>query len=84
MQKTYIGYARVSTEDQNEARELESFRIFREPISQTPIDKCSDKMNWLNQEMVFFENEERVLITEKNAAVTAAAECADEELAYQI
>ena len=84
MQKTYIGYARVSTEDQNEARELESFRIFREPISQTLIDKCSGKMNWLNQEMVFFENEEQVLITQKNAAVTAAAECVDEELAYQI
>ena len=45
MQKTYIGYARVSTEEQNEARQLESFRIFREPISQTLIDKRSGKMN---------------------------------------
>lgn len=43
MQKTYIGYARVSTEDQNEARQLESFRTFREPISKTFIDKCSGK-----------------------------------------
>ena len=43
MQKTYIGYARVSTEDQNEARQLESFRTFREPISKAFIDKCSGK-----------------------------------------
>ena len=43
MQKTYIGYARVSTEDQNEARQLEAFRTFREPISKTFIDKCSGK-----------------------------------------
>ena len=43
MQKTFIGYARVSTEDQNEARQLESFRTFREPISKTFIDKCSGK-----------------------------------------
>ena len=35
MQKTFIGYARVSTEDQNEARQLESFRAFSEPISKT-------------------------------------------------
>ncbi len=41
--KTYIGYARVSTEDQNEARQLESFRTFREPIAKTFIDKCSGK-----------------------------------------
>ena len=43
MQKTFIGYARVSTEEQNEARQLESFRTFREPISKTFIDKCSGK-----------------------------------------
>lgn len=43
MQKTYIGYARVSTEEQNEARQLEAFRTFREPISKTFIDKCSGK-----------------------------------------
>lgn len=43
MQKTYIGYARVSTEEQNEARQLESFRTFREPIAKTFIDKCSGK-----------------------------------------
>ncbi|MBR5364192.1 MAG: recombinase family protein [Oscillospiraceae bacterium] len=43
MQKTYIGYARVSTEEQNEARQLESFRSFRESISKTFIDKCSGK-----------------------------------------
>lgn len=41
--KVYIGYARVSTEEQNEARQLESFRTFREPISKTFIDKCSGK-----------------------------------------
>lgn len=43
MQKTYIGYARVSTEEQNEARQLESFRTFSETISKTFIDKCSGK-----------------------------------------
>lgn len=43
MPKTFIGYARVSTEEQNEARQLESFRTFREPISKTFIDKCSGK-----------------------------------------
>ena len=40
MQKTYIGYARVSTEEQKEARQLESFRTFREPITK---NKCSGK-----------------------------------------
>ena len=35
MAKVYIGYTRVSTEDQNEARQLESFRAFSEPISKT-------------------------------------------------
>ncbi len=43
MSKVYIGYARVSTEEQNEARQLESFRTFREPISKIFIDKCSGK-----------------------------------------
>ena len=43
MSKVYIGYARVSTEEQNEARQLESFRSFSEPISKTFIDKCSGK-----------------------------------------
>ena len=43
MQKTYIGYARVSTEEQNEARQLASFRSFSEPITRTFIDKCSGK-----------------------------------------
>ena len=43
MAKVYIGYARVSTEDQNKARQLESFRAFSEPISKTFIDKCSGK-----------------------------------------
>lgn len=43
MSKTYIGYARVSTEEQNEARQIESFRTFREPITKTFIDKCSGK-----------------------------------------
>ena len=41
--KVYIGYARVSTEEQNEARQLESFRTFSEPISKIFIDKCSGK-----------------------------------------
>ena len=43
MSKVYIGYARVSTEEQNEARQLESFRTFSEPIGKIFIDKCSGK-----------------------------------------
>lgn len=43
MQKTYIGYARISTEDRNEARQLESSRTFHEPITKTFVDKRSGK-----------------------------------------
>lgn len=43
MSKVYIGYARVSTEEQNEARQLESFSAFSESIAKTFIDKCSGK-----------------------------------------
>lgn len=32
MDKTYIGYARVSTEEQNEARQLRSFEGYTEKI----------------------------------------------------
>lgn len=43
MDKVYIGYARVSTAEQHEERQLESFRTFREPIAKVFIDKCSGK-----------------------------------------
>ena len=36
MEKTYIGYARVSTEEQNTARQLHSFEGYTEKIK-----KCS-------------------------------------------
>lgn len=47
-------------------------------------DNLKSIMDWLNLEMSYFKNEEIALITEKNAAVSAVAECVDEELAYQI
>ncbi|MBO5319660.1 MAG: recombinase family protein [Ruminococcus sp.] len=43
MSKTYIGYARVSTNEQNEARQLESFSEYSEKISKVFIDKISGK-----------------------------------------
>ncbi|WP_455530228.1 hypothetical protein, partial [Ruminococcus sp.] len=62
----------------------EGVHFYNTSVTVAIITNLNSIMDWLNQEMVFFENEERVLITEKNAAVTAAAECVDEELAYQI
>ena len=41
--KTYIGYARVSTEEQNEARQLHSFEGYTEKIKKVFIDKMSGK-----------------------------------------
>ena len=43
MNKTYIGYARVSTEEQNEARQLHSFEGYTEKIKKVFIDKLSGK-----------------------------------------
>ena len=43
MDKTYIGYARVSTEEQNEARQLQSFEGYSEKIKKVFIDKLSGK-----------------------------------------
>lgn len=43
MEKTYIGYARVSTEEQNEARQLHSFEGYTEKIKKIFIDKMSGK-----------------------------------------
>lgn len=43
MDKTYIGYARVSTEEQNETRQLESFANYTEKIRKVFIDKVSGK-----------------------------------------
>lgn len=41
MEKTYIGYARVSTEEQNTARQLHSFEGYTEKIKKVFIDKMS-------------------------------------------
>lgn len=41
--KTYIGYARVSTEEQNEARQLVAFEGFTEKMKKVFIDKMSGK-----------------------------------------
>ena len=62
----------------------EGVHFYNTSVTVAIITNLNSIMDWLNQEMVFFENEERVLITEKNAAVTAVVECVDEELAYQI
>lgn len=43
MSKTYIGYARVSTDEQNEARQLESFADYSEKITKIFTDKMSGK-----------------------------------------
>ena len=43
MDRTYIGYARVSTEEQNEARQLQSFEGYTEKIKRVFIDKMSGK-----------------------------------------
>ena len=43
MSKTYIGYARVSTDEQNEARQLESFTDYSEKITKIFTDKMSGK-----------------------------------------
>lgn len=43
MEKVYIGYARVSTEEQNEARQLSSFEGYTEKIKKVFIDKLSGK-----------------------------------------
>ncbi len=43
MDKIYIGYARVSTEEQNETRQLESFANYSEKIRKVFIDKVSGK-----------------------------------------
>ena len=43
MEKTYIGYARVSTEEQNEARQLHSFEGYTAKIKKVFIDKMSGK-----------------------------------------
>ena len=43
MDKTYIGYARVSTAEQNETRQLQSFDSYTEKIKKVFIDKMSGK-----------------------------------------
>ena len=42
-EKTYIGYVRISSTDQNEARQLKALEGFGKPIHRIFIDKCSGK-----------------------------------------
>ena len=42
-EKTYIGYVRVSSIDQNEARQLKALENFEKPMHRIFIDKCSGK-----------------------------------------
>lgn len=41
--KTYIGYVRVSSADQNEARQIKALEDFEKPIHKIFVDKCSGK-----------------------------------------
>ena len=41
--KTYIGYVRVSSVDQNEARQLKALEDFGQPMHKVFVDKCSGK-----------------------------------------
>lgn len=43
MQNTYIGYARVSTEEQNEARQIQAFEHYSEKNNKIFIDKMSGR-----------------------------------------
>ena len=42
-EKTYIGYVRVSSTDQNEARQLKALENLGKPMHRIFIDKCSGK-----------------------------------------
>lgn len=42
-EKIYIGYVRVSSADQNEARQLKALEDFEKPMHRIFIDKCSGK-----------------------------------------
>ena len=42
-EKTYIGYVRVSSVDQNEARQLKALEDFGKPMHKIFVDKCSGK-----------------------------------------
>jgi len=55
MTKTYIGYARVSTIEQNEARQLVAFEGFTEKITKTFIDKISGKDTYRPQLQAMLE-----------------------------
>ena len=55
MTKTYIGYARVSTIEQNEARPLVAFEGFTEKITKTFIDKMSGKDTYRPQLQAMLE-----------------------------
>ncbi len=68
----------------NKACLKEGVRFYPTDVTAAISANLNSIMDWLNQKMIFFEKEERVLITEKNAAVSAVAERVDEELAYQI
>lgn len=81
---TYCEYVAnlVKLHDQIQLNEEASF--YHTDVIIAIITNLNSILDWLNQEMVFFEKEEQVLIVEKNAAVSAVAECVDKELAYQI
>lgn len=81
---TYCEYVANLIKLYNRAELDEDTELYDTEIISAISDNLKSLLDWLNQEAVFFENEEMVLITEKNATVSAVAECVDENLAYQI
>ncbi|MDE5791926.1 MAG: recombinase family protein [Oscillospiraceae bacterium] len=55
-EKTYIGYVRVSSTDQNEARQLKALEKFRKPMYRIFIDKCSGKIYEYSQHWKFIND----------------------------
>lgn len=62
-----IGYARVSSKDQNEARQLEAFKTYKEQVEKIFIDKCSGKDTnrpELKKMLDFVREGDTVIVTE--------------------
>ena len=81
---TYCEYVANIKNLYDRSKSSKDVAIYDTNIASAISDNLKSLLDWLNQEAVFFENEEMVLITEKNATVSAVAECVDENLAYQI
>ena len=63
---------------------LDEFTISGTAITTTAKKNLSTILSWLNYEVNEFENEEKALVVEKDAATTAVAEIVESQLAYKI